>query len=541
MYTVAENDSAIAVFSRNPTTGALTFVEQQRDGVGGVDGLGVAHGVAVSPDGAHVYAVGIADNAVAVFSRNAATGVLTFVEQQKDGVGGVDGLEAVTSVTVSADGAHVYTASYFDNAVVVFSRNATTGGLTFVEQEKDGVGGVNGLAGALEVTVSPDGAHVYVVGMADSAIAVFSRNATTGALTFVQVLKDGIGGVDGLASASSVAVSPDGAHVYAASYFADNAVAVFSRNAATGALTFVQAQKDGSSGVDGLAAATAVTVSPDGAFVLASGWLDDAIAVFRRNAVTGALTFLEAKKRGRTGVAGLDGISSVTFSPDGANVYATSENDDTLSVFRVICAGASQNDPCDDGDVCTTDDRCSDGLCIDQAAPASGCRTPAVGQKALLILKDRATDENDLLTWKWRKGKATTKAEFGNPVGSDGYALCLYDASGLAATATAPAGGICAGGEPCWTERRTSFKYENKNLTPDGLSQVVLKEGLEDGKATILVKGKGTMLDMPELATLGSPLTVRLKNRVTAACWEATYSSAGVIRNDSEQFKGKAD
>jgi len=31
---------------------------------------------------------------VAVFSRNSTTGVLTFVEVHKDGAGGVDGLEA---------------------------------------------------------------------------------------------------------------------------------------------------------------------------------------------------------------------------------------------------------------------------------------------------------------------------------------------------------------------------------------------------------------------------------------------------------------
>ena len=46
-----------------------------------------ASGVTVSPDGKYVYAIGASDDAVAVFSRDSATGKLTFVEVQKDGVG----------------------------------------------------------------------------------------------------------------------------------------------------------------------------------------------------------------------------------------------------------------------------------------------------------------------------------------------------------------------------------------------------------------------------------------------------------------------
>ncbi len=91
---------------------------------------------------------------------------------------------------------------------------------------RDGVGGVDGLFGARSVTVSPDGAHVYAAGVSDDAVAVFSRDPGTGALTFVEGLRDGGDGVAGLFGAFSVTVSPDGAHVYAAGQF-DNAVAVF--------------------------------------------------------------------------------------------------------------------------------------------------------------------------------------------------------------------------------------------------------------------------------------------------------------------------
>lgn len=71
-------------------------------------------------------------------------------------------------------------------------------------------GGVQDLRGARIVAVSPDGNHVYVVALVDSSLAAYSRSSTTGALTFVEVEPDGVGGTDGLAGAHSVTVSPDG-------------------------------------------------------------------------------------------------------------------------------------------------------------------------------------------------------------------------------------------------------------------------------------------------------------------------------------------
>ncbi|MCH7801723.1 MAG: beta-propeller fold lactonase family protein [Chloroflexi bacterium] len=68
-------------------------------------------------------------------------GELTFVEVVKDGVGGVDGLNGAFSVTVSPDGKHLYAASWFDSAVAVFSRDSTSGALTWVEVQVDGAGG----------------------------------------------------------------------------------------------------------------------------------------------------------------------------------------------------------------------------------------------------------------------------------------------------------------------------------------------------------------------------------------------------------------
>jgi DNA-binding beta-propeller fold protein YncE len=235
----------------------LTLVQVLKDADAGVDGLGGAGSVTVSPDGEHVYVAGVFGNEVGVFSRDAASGSptfgeLSFIQVLKDGVGGVDGLAAAGSVTVSPDGEHVYVAGETDDAVAVFSRDAASGSpdfgkLTFIQILKDGdfdgVNTIDGLDQAFSVTVSPDGEHVYAAGSAANAggpgaVVVFSRDAASGSptfgeLTFVEVLKDDVGGVDGLRFATSVTVSPDGEHVYAAGS-GDDAVAVFSRDAASG-------------------------------------------------------------------------------------------------------------------------------------------------------------------------------------------------------------------------------------------------------------------------------------------------------------------
>jgi 6-phosphogluconolactonase (cycloisomerase 2 family) len=161
-----------------------------------VDGLAFPWQVKVSPDGQHVYATGRSDNAISVFNRDPVTGRLTFREQQKDGVNGVDGLAGANSLSFSANGDFVYATGRTDNAIAVFSRNATTGALTFLEVHRDGVNGVDGLAGASGIKVSQSDDAVYVTGRSDNAIAIFSRNPVSGRLTFAGLKRDGVGGME---------------------------------------------------------------------------------------------------------------------------------------------------------------------------------------------------------------------------------------------------------------------------------------------------------------------------------------------------------
>ncbi len=174
------------------------------------------------------------------------------------------------------------------------------------------------------------------------------------------------------------------------------------------------------------------------------------------------------------------------------------------------------------------------------AALPETCRTPFVSAKAQVALVDKSPDEKDQLQWKWSSGAATDVGDFGDPVTTTDYALCLYDASGLLATHIIPAGGNC-GTKPCWAAKSTGFNYKDKTLAAFGIAQITLKAGA-DGKAKIQVKGKGLNLPMPPLTSLMTPVTVQLKPlNGTAVCFGATYGFPPAVKNDGVQFKDKAD
>ena len=168
------------------------------------------------------------------------------------------------------------------------------------------------------------------------------------------------------------------------------------------------------------------------------------------------------------------------------------------------------------------------------ATPATGCRVPTQPRGALLQLKRGGTDR---LLWRWRRGAATSTADFGNPLATTGFGLCVYDGSGARLVgASIPGGGLC-GARPCWRASGRGFRYVNRSLTPSGVRQLVLQSGAA-GKSAILVNGLGPLLGLPSLTIVSLPVTAQLVSS-DGTCWDATYSSA--VRNGPEQFKAKSD
>ena len=148
--------------------------------------------------------------------------------------------------------------------------------------------------------------------------------------------------------------------------------------------------------------------------------------------------------------------------------------------------------------------------------------------------------------WKWLKGSVSPKVNFGSPVTTTAYQLCVYDMtlsvpSGVL-RANIPAAGSC-NGKPCWKEGTKGFKYKNKFGTPEGVTDVLLKEGLVPGKAKILLKGKGMSIDMPIMPLDQDPsVKVQMINS-NGECWEANYGTPAIknLAGPPGFFKDKAD
>jgi len=173
--------------------------------------------------------------------------------------------------------------------------------------------------------------------------------------------------------------------------------------------------------------------------------------------------------------------------------------------------------------------------------PEAGCRRPVQTGKASLSIRDRTRDLDDRLVWKWLAGAATSAGDFGNPLATTNYQLCVYDGGGhTIARASAPPGGDC-GGRPCWQQKTSGFQYRSRDRTPSGAPRSSVKLALRPGvagKAKIILHGRGVQLDLAPLPA-SEPVTVQLKSS-TGTCWEAVYS-APARRNDVGMFLDKSD
>ncbi|MCS4306443.1 6-phosphogluconolactonase (cycloisomerase 2 family) [Rheinheimera pacifica] len=284
VYAASPTGQAIHTFSRDITTGALTKVGEVTN-IGGSSGF---VSVSVSPDNKHVYGVGGYPNAngLVVFNRDQTTGALTVLHDYKDNVNDhalgqlfSNTTSPIKNIVTSADGQFVYVTSTADHAVTLFSRNANTGALTQVAVYKDGVDGVDGLQAASSAKRSPDGQHLYISGQGENSVAIFSINNTSGELTYLSKMMNGVDGVDSLTGARSLAVSPDGRYVLA-SAITDDAVTVFERNASTGLLTLATAVKNLTNGVTGLDGPSGMSTDPLNRHLYVAGQAASSLVVF---------------------------------------------------------------------------------------------------------------------------------------------------------------------------------------------------------------------------------------------------------------------
>jgi 6-phosphogluconolactonase (cycloisomerase 2 family) len=477
VYTLAFNDDAIARFSRNASTGVLTYQDcitgefetgddggdancdaSPTDMAGGSDsGLDQPYGLVISPDGASVYVTTINDDSVVHFQRNLSTGALTYqscftgeTATGNDGgnnsctaipshavAGNDSGLDKVRAIAIDPNGETVYASGPADDSIARFTRNAMTGALTYAgcltAEGATGstgtmactnlpgitpVGDNSGFDNPQAITVSPNGASLYVASGNDASVTRFGRTAVTGVLTHQECLTrdSGVGllgctqlsgstanGFDsGLDNLRAVVVSSNGASLYVIAG-GDASIAHFGRDAGTGALSFQSCiTGDLAAGPGGTNACTS-QISTATANGDQSGWLmggippalainaagtgvffgtgnDRSVVQLDRNTTTGALTprrclTTETESVNSvcsavtpTGSAGLNTafnvIGGLALSPDGTSLYTAAISSDAVSRFAFEPAPPAATPPATPKKKCKKGKKLRKGKCV---------------------------------------------------------------------------------------------------------------------------------------------------------------------------------
>ena len=126
--------------------------------------------------------------------------------------------------------------------------------------------------------------------------------------------------------------------------------------------------------------------------------------------------------------------------------------------------------------------------------------------------------------------------QFGNPLASTSYALCVYDdAMPLKAYVIQP-GGTC-GTRGCWRDLHgIGFAYKDKSSGPEGIREIILRVG--NGRGIIRINGTGANLAPPLPIAQNTQVTVQfIKNPGSGSeCWEAVFANPA-RENEPETFR----
>jgi cysteine-rich repeat protein len=192
---------------------------------------------------------------------------------------------------------------------------------------------------------------------------------------------------------------------------------------------------------------------------------------------------------------------------------------------------------CDDGNN-ELGDGCDENCQVESegcpAIPLAGCGNAG---KSILMLKDRGEDgpgANDKLVWKWLNGPATTQAEFGDPVNTTDYRLCLYTGG-----TPVPVMEINVPAVANWSAISTrGYRYTDRVKALDGILKIVLKASTSNAKAMVL--GRDGNLPLPGLPLdISGAVVVQLSNSDNSNCWEERFPPANVSKNTNQLFKAK--
>ncbi|MBN2104885.1 beta-propeller fold lactonase family protein [bacterium] len=247
--------SEISRFTREESTGVLTFDRKYKFSAFTSEYIDAVSS-AISPDGNYLYIADQGEESVVWFKRDLSDGTFQYTNRfyvDDVNMNNTDNVYIVDTITASPDGKHVYVTTRQTPSVLIF-RTTESEDQHLVYARRNSIGCTGPIA------VSPDGNYVYLDDYENNGLSWFTRNPTWGFLDYVGTY---IPEQDVLSNPSSIALSPDGNFVYLTPQaYLPNAVAWFSRDLSTGSLSYIGMFSD-----DILGRVSSITVSPDGNYV----------------------------------------------------------------------------------------------------------------------------------------------------------------------------------------------------------------------------------------------------------------------------------
>ncbi len=326
IYSSACNGSTICTLDRNPETGELQITQTIQD-PRFLNGVVAAR---LSPDNRYVATVACHADSVILFVRDPESGLLVAVdmvlnEDLKDRT-----LNFPTNCAFSPDSRFLYTITS-SGAVSAF-KVSEPGKLEWTDAINQGEEGCFG--DARGITFSPDGKSIYVASARGNTLVTLDRDVQSGKMEIRQIIKDGEAGTTALAGAEDVSCSPDGKYVYVCSgrFRGDNAVSVF-KVGENKTLSLLQEIHGSPNGPLDYRGGDAIIVTPDGKKVFASGTLSSTVVCFTTNPDTGMLNLIQTLTSNPENPAFLRVPNQITFSPDGKFLYVTSD-DNAIAVYK---------------------------------------------------------------------------------------------------------------------------------------------------------------------------------------------------------------
>ncbi|MEO6873329.1 MAG: lactonase family protein [Opitutaceae bacterium] len=282
LYAVSESDSMAAAFATDLKLGTLTALQPPQSS----GGAAPCH-LVVDPTQQTLLVANYHTGIVAAIPLlpNGTLGMPHIIQHTGHSVNpDRQASPHVHSVTLSPDAQFAIVCDLGLDRIFTYRLEASTATLTPVEAAF--VATPPG-AGPRHFVFGADGRHGYACTEMGSTVLAFDYAPATGALTLKQSISSLPTDFKGSSSGAEIRLHPNGRFLYASNR-GDDSIAVFAVDATTGALTLVEIAPCGGKNPRNF------SLSPDGAWLVCANQNSNSLSVLRVNPTTGRLTLTPA-------------------------------------------------------------------------------------------------------------------------------------------------------------------------------------------------------------------------------------------------------